>query len=174
MWIFGYGSLIWNPGFPHRETVPATLPGYARRFCMRSIHHRGTNERPGLVLALSADEASNCRGLAFAVPDNAQSETLRRLRERELVSSAYLERIMYVGLSDGRRVEAVVYVVDTDHEQYCGDLSLERQARIIARASGGRGPNAEYLLNTAARLAELGIEDHDIAWLADRVRVLTK
>lgn len=174
MWVFGYGSLIWNPGFPHDETVLATLPGYARRFCMRSIHHRGTPECPGLVLALDPDGASQCSGLAFSVPGAAQTDTLERLRERELISSAYLERILPIGLADGRQVKAVVYVVDTGHAQYCGDLPLEEQAGIIARATGGRGPNTEYLFNTAAHLAGLGIEDSELAWLANRVRILTK
>ena len=174
MWVFGYGSLIWNPGFPYEERVLATLPGYARRFCMRSIHHRGTQDHPGLVLALDPDETSQCCGLAFSVPGVAQADTLQRLRERELVSSAYLEQLLPVGLVDGRHVRAIVFVVDTDHVQYCGRLPLEQQARIIARATGGRGPNTEYLFNTAAHLTELGIKDDALVWLADRVRLLTK
>ncbi len=174
LWVFGYGSLIWNPGFPYEERVLATLPGYTRRFCMRSIHHRGTRDLPGLVLALDPDDMSQCTGLAFAVPAVARAETLEGLRERELISSAYLERLLVVRLADGRQVEAVVYVVDTNHTQYCGSLPLEQQAEIIMRASGGRGPNMEYLFNTAARLAELGIEDSELVWLADRVRMLTK
>ncbi len=174
LWVFGYGSLIWNPGFPYEERILATLPGYARRFCMSSIHHRGTPEQPGLVLALDPDETSQCRGLAFAVPGFARSETIKRLRERELVSSAYLERNLTIALEDGRNVEAIAYVVDPDHAQYCGRLPLERQAGIIAQAVGGRGPNTEYLYNTAAHLAELAIEDDELAWLAVRVRMLTK
>jgi len=174
LWVFGYGSLMWNPDFPYDERVLASLPGYARRFCLRSIHHRGTPEHPGLVLALDPDDTSRCGGLAFAIPEVARAETLGRLRERELVSSAYLERILPVGLADGRRVDATVYVVDTDHAQYYGGLPLERQAGIIARAAGGRGPNREYLFNTAAYLTELGIKDDELAWLADRVRILTK
>ena len=174
LWVFGYGSLIWNPGFPYDERVVATLPGYVRRFCMRSIHHRGTREQPGLVLALDPDATSQCTGLAFAVPGDAKTDTLQRLRERELVSSAYLERILTVGLVDGRQVEAVVFVVDTAHVQYCGGLPLEQQAGIIAQASGGRGPNTEYLFNTAAHLAELGIKDSELAWLTDHVQMLTK
>lgn len=174
LWVFGYGSLMWNPEFPYDERVLATLPGYARRFCMRSIHHRGTHERPGLVLALDSDDTAECSGLAFSVPDCAQAETLERLRARELVSSAYLERILPVSLADGRQVEAAVYVVDTDHAQYCGHLPLEQQAEIIAGATGGRGPNAEYLFSTTDQLGELGIRDSELAWLANRVKMLTK
>ncbi|MBD3676920.1 MAG: gamma-glutamylcyclotransferase [Rhodobacteraceae bacterium] len=170
LWIFGYGSLMWNPGFPVAERVLATLPGYARTFCMWSIHHRGTPEKPGLVLALDEHHEAACHGLAFAVTGGAEEETIAYLRERELISSAYLERELSVTLVDGRRVDAVTYVVDPHHEQYCGGLPLEDQAQVISRAHGGRGPNTEYLFNTAEHLAELGIEDPDLGWLTDRVR----
>ena len=173
MWVFGYGSLLWNPGFPvaHREL--ATLDGYARSFCMRSIHHRGTEAEPGLVLALDEVHGASCRGLALAVAEGREVATLHYLRERELISSAYVERNLTVRLDDGRHVTAVTYVVDTDHVQYCGGLPLEEQAEIIARAVGGRGPNAEYLFNTAQHLTELGLSDADLDWLSRRVRSLT-
>jgi len=173
LWVFGYGSLMWNPGFPYSERVLATLPGYARSFCMLSIHHRGTVEDPGLVLALDPAEGAECQGLALAVPPEEAEATLAYLRERELVSAAYLEKILTLNLADGRQVNAVVYVVDTEHEQYCANVPLEAQARIIARSVGGRGPNSEYLYNTADHLAELGINDPDLAWLAEKVRLLT-
>ena len=172
LWVFGYGSLMWNPGFPWAERLPATLPGFARTFCMRSIHHRGTAEAPGLVLALDPAPGASCRGLAFRVAPGEEGGTLQTLRERELVSSAYLEETHRVALDDGREVLALAYVVDTAHVQYCGGLDLETQARIIAGAVGGRGPNTEYLWNTVAHLAELGIEEADLVWLADRVRAL--
>jgi len=170
LWVFGYGSLMWNPGFPFRQRVLATLPGYARTFCMRSIHHRGTAEDPGLVLALDEHRETACRGLAFAVTPEDSAETLDYLRERELISSAYLEKRLDIDLDDGTRVEAVTYVVDPHHVQYCGSLPLEEQAHIIRHAVGGRGPNAEYLHNTVEHLAELGIIDDDLNWLDSRVR----
>lgn len=169
MWVFGYGSLLWNPGFAPRERVIARLPGYCRSFCMRSIHHRGTAENPGLVLALDATEEAQCVGLGLRVAQGEEAAVLAELRERELISSAYLEKRLEIALADGRRAEALTYVVDPDHVQYCGGLPLEEQARIIARAAGGRGPNAEYLLNTDAHLRELGIADRDLAWLVNRV-----
>ncbi|MBC7132390.1 MAG: gamma-glutamylcyclotransferase [Roseovarius sp.] len=170
MWVFGYGSLVWNPGFETVERVIARLPGYRRSFCMRSIHHRGTPEAPGLVLALDRVAGGACEGVALrAAPERAE-EVLACLRERELISAAYLEQRLELALADGRRVEAVTYVVDPDHEQYCGGLDLEEQARIIARAHGGRGPNAEYLFNTAAHLTALGLHDGELDWLARRVR----
>ncbi|MCM2562654.1 gamma-glutamylcyclotransferase [Lutimaribacter sp. EGI FJ00015] len=172
MWVFGYGSLLWNPGFPVADRVLARLPDYHRSFCMRSVHHRGTPEKPGLVLALDEWPGAACTGLGLAVAPGAEDETLDYLRERELVSSAYVEKRLWLDLTDGRRVEAVAYVVDAAHEQYCGDMPLEEQAQTIACALGGRGPNPEYLHNTVAHLRQLGIEDGDLEWLDERVRVI--
>ncbi len=172
MWVFGYGSLIWNPGFPVAERQVARLQDWRRSFCMRSIHHRGTVAQPGLVLALDAAAGTVCHGVAFRVAAGAEAQTLADLRERELVSSAYLERHLTVGLAGGGQVQALVYVIDPDHVQYCGGLPLEEQAQIIAQATGGRGPNRDYLFSTAAHLAELGIADPDLEWLAARVREL--
>ena len=172
MWVFGYGSLIWNPGFPVAERVIATLPDYDRAFCMRSVHHRGTAEEPGLVLALDAAPGTACKGVAFRVEPGAEDATLAALRERELISSAYVEHHVTLRLDDGRSVPALAYVVDAAHAQYCGNLPLEEQARIIAGAEGGRGPNDEYLHNTTSHLAELGIADPDLEWLSARVREL--
>lgn len=169
LWVFGYGSLIWNPGFPVLARHLATLPDYHRSFCMRSIHHRGTDAEPGLVLALDAQPGARCSGVAFGVAAAHVGATLAMLRERELVSSAYLERSLVIELDTGHRVEAVTYVIDPDHVQYCGGLPLEEQARIIARAVGGRGPNRDYLFNTATHLRDLGLPDAELDWLAQRV-----
>jgi cation transport protein ChaC len=171
MWVFGYGSLLWNPGFEIAESVVATLPGYHRSFCMRSIHHRGTEENPGLVLALDEQPDSYCRGIALRVAPGHEEQTLAYLRERELISSAYLEKNLEIALADGRKVTAVVYVIDENHNQYC-NLTLEEQAQIIAGATGGRGPNTEYLYNTASHLTEVGLHDPDLDWLHQRVRSL--
>lgn len=173
MWVFGYGSLLWNPGFDFQEKVVATLPGWHRSFCMWSIHYRGTAENPGLVLALDEMTEAHCQGLALSVPDGKHEATLDYLRERELISSAYKEKRLHVDLTDGRRVEAVTYVIDPAHAQYC-NLQMEEQARVIARAVGGSGPNTDYLHNTALHLAELGIEDEDMDWLSARVAELTQ
>ncbi len=171
LWVFGYGSLIWDPGFPVADRRIARAQGWHRSFCMRSIHHRGTVDAPGLVLALDRAAGSVCDGVAFAVARGAEAATLAALRERELVSSAYLEMTLPVQTAAGG-IEALTYVIDPDHAQYCGGLTLEEQARVIARAVGGRGANRDYLWATAAHLAELGIGDADLEWLAARVRVI--
>lgn len=172
MWVFGYGSLLWNPGFEVAEQAIGTLHGYARSFCMRSIHHRGTEENPGLVLALDEAAQSECVGVALAVVAGQEAQTLAYLRERELISSAYVEKNLEVRLQDGRAVQAVTYVIDESHVQYCKD-SLEEQAQIITRAVGGRGPNTEYLYNTADHLLQIGLRDPDLEWLTQRVRALS-
>lgn len=174
LWVFGYGSLLWNPGFPVAEQRVARLDGWHRSFCMSSIHHRGTVDRPGLVLALDAAPGAHCDGLAFRVAAPDAQATMIYLRDRELVSSAYVETTQTLRFRDGTtRTGVVTYVIDPAHDQYRGDLGLEDQARIIARATGGRGPNDAYLYNTAAHLAELGLADADLDWLATRVRELT-
>jgi cation transport protein ChaC len=169
LWVFGYGSLIWHPGFPVAEQRVARLSGWHRSFCMWSIHHRGSEEDPGLVLALDRAEGQDCAGVAFRVADGAEDDTLAALRERELISSAYLEEWLPVQFDDGEGVIALCYVIDPHHVQYCGGMSLDRQADIISTAVGGRGPNRDYLFNTAGHLSELGIGDKDMEWLTKRV-----
>jgi len=170
MWVFGYGSLVWNPGFDVADRVIARLPEYHRSFCMRSIHHRGTDAAPGLVLALDATPGAQCHGLALRAHDDQADDVLAYLRERELVSAAYLETRLDVDLEDGRRVEALTL---------CG---RRRSPAILRRHGSGRtgadhrarawrrGPNTEYLYNTTAHLKQLGIHDTELDWLVDRVR----
>ncbi len=171
LWVFGYGSLIWNPEFPVAERRLARLGGWRRGFCMRSIHYRGSEAAPGLVLALDREEGAACDGLALRVEPGEEAATLAALRARELISSAYLETRLAVDTAAGA-LEAVTFVIDRDHPQYWGGLTLEEQAHIIAGAVGERGPNRDYLWSTAARLAELGIADAELEWLSARVRAL--
>jgi cation transport protein ChaC len=170
MWIFAYGSLIWDPGFAVAERRIARVTGWHRSFCMRSIHYRGTVEAPGLVLALDRAEGAACDGVAFRVPEGAEAATLAYLREREMISDAYLEMQLPVTLQDGPVVQAVAYVINQANGQYCGRLSPEEQAAIIVASSGVRGPNRDYLYATVTHLAGLGIGDPDLAALAARVR----
>lgn len=171
LWVFGYGSLLWNPGFEPVEARQGRLDGWHRSFCMLSIHHRGTVEHPGLVLALDAQQDARCTGMVLRVAEEDTDEVLAYLRERELVSAAYLEVKLPVTLDDGREIEAVTYVIDASHAQYV-DFDLETQAQMIASAVGGRGPNYEYLDNTASHLDKMGISDPDMAWLVRRVAAI--
>jgi len=174
LWVFGYGSLLWNPGFPVAETRVALLRDWHRSFCMSSIHHRGTEENPGLVLALDKLPGAVCHGLALRTPAEHAAGTLAYLRERELISSAYVETRQTVEFAGGgTQADVLTYVINPDHVQYRADLSLEDQAQIIAQATGGRGPNDEYLYNTAAHLHELHLPDPDLDWLVARVKALT-
>ena len=174
LWIFGYGSLMWDPGFPHAERRIARLAGYRRGFFMWSWHYRGTREAPGLVLALDREAGGECEGVAFRVRPGDREAVLAYLRARELISYAYEEAIVEIALEGGERLDALTYVVNRAHEQYSGHLPPEREAEIIARARGSRGPNAEYLANTAAHLRELGLEDAGIFSLEERVKALCR
>ena len=171
-WVFGYGSLLWNPGFVPEQSHRAVLTGFRRSFCMWSIHHRGTPSQPGLVLALDRAERGSCEGMALKVAGRDAELTLQELRRRELVSSAYHEETIRIRIAGVGEVEAVAYIVDRNHRQYCR-LRPEEQARIIASASGGRGDNRDYLERTVARLNELGIGDPDLDSLLGRVHAIT-
>ena len=169
LWVFAYGSLVWNPGFEPAERRPACLRGFRRAFAMRSIHHRGTEEAPGLVLALDYEEGAACDGLALRVRTEEARKVMEALRERELISSAYLERRVRLDTDRGEIV-AVAFVVDREHPQYAGGLPEDVQAEIIARARGGRGPNDEYLHKTARALHDAGIGDAALDRLSEKVR----
>ena len=170
MWVFGYGSLLWNPGFAYQHHKLVRLNGYRRSFSMSSIHHRGTKDAPGLVLALDKSESSACYGLAFYVAKKDEHDTLAYLRERELISSAYMEVFVELIDKEGVKETALAYIIDKSHVQYCSGLSLEQQAKIISRAVGERGPNAEYLFKTVAKLKSLDISDDELDWLEADVR----
>lgn len=168
-WVFGYGSLLWKPGFEFVERRLATLDGFSRSFCMSSIHYRGTESAPGLVLALDPEDGCECHGVGFRVAAEVAADVMAYLRARELISSAYLEQRHEIQFRDGGTAEAVCYVINRDHTQYVGGLSLTEQAAIISKASGSAGPNSDYLHNTVAHLGELGIADAELEQLATLV-----
>ena len=168
LWVFAYGSLIWNPGFAYKSREPATLIGYHRRYCVQSMIYRGTPERPGLVLGL--ERGGVCEGVAYRVAAELESETMQYLRERELITSVYLETLVQIETREGERREAVTYVADPDHEQYVGALDFDGVIGTIAGASGISGPNVEYALNTWANLAALGLADPLVEQVAEALR----
>jgi cation transport protein ChaC len=172
IWIFGYGSLVWRPGFDSDHQEIARLSDYARSFCMWSVHYRGTHENKGLVLALDAQAGVHCDGVAFRVSGAQAPAVLEYLRARELVSAAYLEVQCDIELACGTVVNAYTYVIDPDHDQYAAGLDLDEQARIISRGHGTGGPNTEYLFNVASHLKDWGIADAELETLADKTRAL--
>lgn len=169
-WVFGYGSLMWNPGFAFVEKVPATLHGRRRAFCIYSVHHRGTPDRKGLVLGLALGGA--VRGTAYRVADDAWADTYAYLREREQPTETYVERSANIRLIDGRRVAVLVFLSDTAHPQWAGVLDIERQAQLIAGASGLSGRNVDYLRDLVEHLRAEGVRDHAMEALLSRVEAL--
>ena len=168
-WVFGYGSLLWKQGFPFVQAERARLEGYHRALCIHSWRHRGTEERPGLVLGLEGGGA--CDGTAFRVEERHREPTIAYLRERELVTNVYLERVLPVRLVErDRTVRCLTYVVDPTHPQYASGMSVEQKVERILGARGMGGPNDEYVLNTVAKLREAHIRDEGLEQVAERLR----
>lgn len=159
IWVFGYGSLMWNPEFPYIESRPALLDGYHRRFCVYSYQFRGTPERPGLVLGL--DEGGSCHGMAFRVAAKDQANALSYLWDREMSTSVYCAKMLPIRLGD-ETVQACTFVVDRNHEHYCSNLCVEEAAQCILRSVGKRGPNIDYLVNTVRHLEAMGIAEQTL------------
>jgi cation transport protein ChaC len=166
-WVFGYGSLMWRPGFEHCEQMRAKISGYRRSLCLVSQVHRGTPEKSGLVLGL--DRGGSCVGVAFRVEARVRNEVVAYLRERELVTNAYIERVIPARLADGRQIRALTYVVDRRHPQYAGSLHPEEAASRVTGRIGQSGSNEEYVFNTVEHLKALGIRDH---WLESVARLI--
>lgn len=166
-WVFGYGSLMWNPGFDYVTREIVVLPGYHRALCIRSWVHRGTQESPGLVLGL--DRGGSCKGAAFRVAPENRDHVVAYLRERELVTNVYQERVLPIRFRDGRRTSALTYTADRSHRQYAAGLSVEDAARTCAGAQGKSGHNADYVRNTVDHLKQLGIRDHWMEAVAGRM-----
>ncbi|HEY8594455.1 MAG TPA: gamma-glutamylcyclotransferase [Devosiaceae bacterium] len=167
-WVFGYGSLIWRPGFAYAEASPALLRGAHRCLCIYSHRHRGTPEQPGLVFGLL--RGGSCQGMAFRVEPERWSEVREYLREREQVTGVYREAHRRIVLGDRRQVAALAFLVDEKHEQYAGRLDIESQIALVREARGASGANIEYVLNTARHLAELGVRDRQLFELVHRLK----
>jgi cation transport protein ChaC len=170
IWVFGYGSLMWNPGFRHCDAASALLKGWHRSFCVYSHNYRGTPERPGLVLGL--DRGGSCRGLAFRIARADVEEAMHYLWDREMKGGVYSMREVAVGLDATRAVKARAFVVDRRHKNYAGRLSVEETARLILQGIGGRGPCREYLENTVRQLESLGLVDGPLHRLEMKVKEL--
>jgi cation transport protein ChaC len=168
-WVFGYGSLMWDPGFHHAEAHPAVVHGYHRRFCVYSYNYRGTRARPGLVLGL--DRGGACKGIVFRVPRRHAEATLAYLWKRELDGGVYGFRKLRARLAR-RTVAAFSCVVDRAHPGYAAELSLQETARLICQGVGKRGLCVHYLENTVRHIEALGLTDGALHRLAEVVRRL--
>jgi cation transport protein ChaC len=170
LWVFGYGSLIWRPGFEYVERVPAHTIGLHRSLCVYSFDHRGTPERPGLVLGL--DFGGACRGIAYRVAATKRKATLDYLRAREQTTIVYREMVRMTWLPGPpeRRVDALCYVVDRGHPQYAGRLTLDQKLHIVRQGHGRSGNNRDYVIETVKSLEALNIVDHDLHLLAERLK----
>jgi len=156
-WVFGYGSLMWRPGFAFVEKKPARLDGFSRDMCLTSIHYRGTQDKPGMVCGLSPGGA--CQGLAFKIAPVDVETVVAYLDERELISYIYIPRRRPIVLDGGRGAIARVYLPDATHAQFAGHWPDEKKARLIAQGVGSEGTSLDYLANIVAHLTELGIRD---------------
>ena len=166
LWVFGYGSLMWRPGFEFLDQIPARLVGEHRALCVYSFVHRGTPEKPGLVLGL--DRGGACRGVAFRVAERKRDETIAYLRAREQVTSVYREVMRSVWLENAarERVSALAYVVDRGHGQYAGRLSLAEQLRFVRQGHGQSGANRDYVIATVKAIESEGFRDAQLHQLA--------
>jgi cation transport protein ChaC len=166
VWVFGYGSLMWRPGFEFIEQVPARLIGEHRALCVYSFDHRGTPEKPGLVLGL--DRGGACRGIAFRIAAKRRSDTIDYLRSREQTTHVYREVMRSVWLENEarQRISALAYVVDRGHVQYAGRLSLAEQLRHVKQGHGRSGNNRDYVLSTVKSIEAQGFRDEQLHQLA--------
>ena len=169
-WVFGYGSLMWRPGFDFAEQVPARLIGEHRALCVYSFDHRGTPEKPGLVLGL--DRGGACRGIAFRVAADHREATVAYLRGREQTTRVYREVMRSVWLEDDarRRISALAYVVDRGHVQYAGRLTLAEQVRYVRQGHGRSGHNRDYVLSTVKSIEAQGFRDPKLHRVAELLR----
>jgi glutathione-specific gamma-glutamylcyclotransferase len=169
LWVFGYGSLMWRPGFDFVERVPARLIGLHRALCVYSFVHRGTPTRPGLVLGL--DRGGMCRGIAFRVAAAGRGETIAYLRAREQVTTVYLETWRRIALEEHarRQVRALCFVVDRSHVQYAGRLTLAESVHHVRQGHGSSGASRDYVLETVQALEALGYRDTELHLIAERL-----
>lgn len=165
-WVFGYGSLMWKPGFSYRDASEARLHGYHRRLCVYSWVHRGTQERPGLVFGL--DRGGACKGFAFEIAPEQEDEVIAYLDARELVTDVYRRKRLTITTGQGR-VPAWCYVVRRDHPQYAGKLTEAELLAMIEKGEGRSGHCRDYVLSTVAHLEELGVNDALLKGVADKL-----
>jgi cation transport protein ChaC len=157
LWVFGYGSLMWSPGFPYAERHVARAFGYHRALCILSNRYRGTPERPGLVVGLC--RGGSCLGMAYRVPAARARRVLAALWRREMLNRVYIPTMLAARIGRRRRVRALAFVADTLHGQFAGELDLHGRARLVAQGVGQRGRCLDYVRRTLEHMAGLGVRD---------------
>lgn len=157
LWVFGYGSLMWRPGFRHSESAMGRAHGYHRALCILSNRYRGTPERPGLVVGLC--RGGSCWGMAFRIPAANVRRALATLWRREMLNNVYIPTMVSVAIGRRRRVRALAFVADTAHRQFVRELDLHGRARLVAQGIGQRGRCVDYIRNTLEHMAALGLSD---------------
>ncbi|MGH8705353.1 MAG: gamma-glutamylcyclotransferase [Burkholderiales bacterium] len=170
LWIFGYGSLMWSPGFRYAERATGRTHGYHRALCILSNRYRGTPDRPGLVVGLC--RGGSCWGMAFRVPAARVRRVLAALWRREMVNRVYVPTLVRVALARGRRIRALAFVADTAHSQFVRELDLHGRARLVAQGVGQRGRCVDYIRNTLAHMHEIGVRDPHLERVLEAAHVL--
>lgn len=174
LWIFGYGSLMWSPGFRASRKSPALARGYHRAMCILSHRYRGTPDKPGLVMGLC--RGGSCWGMAFRVPAARVRRVLAMLWRREMLNRVYKPKLIPVTVAPGgrggraKRLRALAFVADTAHRQYVGELDLHGRARLVAQGIGERGHCVDYIRNTLEHMLALGLNDPHLARVLDLAR----
>lgn len=167
-WIFGYGSLMWRPGFDFLRSEPALIHGYHRSLCVYSFVHRGSPEDPGLVLGL--DRGGSCHGMAFQIAPERWEDTIAYLRAREQVTSVYVEKRKSMRLlATGSTAQSTTYVVDRTHRQYAGVLDEDELVKHVMRGRGVSGHCLDYVMSTVDHLRLMKIHDPALERLAGRL-----
>lgn len=170
LWVFGYGSLMWDPGIPFAESAWGVVHGYHRSLCILSIRNRGTREKPGL--ALGVERGGSCRGRAFRISPGDATTAREALWAREMSNNAYAPRQSPVRLDDGRRVAALIFVARADHPQFAGGLAPEAAAALVAQGHGSYGTALDYLRNVVTHLDTFGIADGPLHRILVRAEAL--
>ncbi|MEM1400546.1 MAG: gamma-glutamylcyclotransferase [Pseudomonadota bacterium] len=167
VWVFGYGSLIWNPAFHFAEKALGKIYGHHRAFCLWVYLGRGSREQPGLMLGLRPGGAT--RGLAYRIEAASVEEELTIVWRREMVTAAYVPRWVTIHTDNGP-VKGIAFVINANNDRFADGLSQEQTADYIAKGRGFIGTSADYLFSTVDHLRELDICDRRLTELASRVK----
>ena len=165
LWVFGYGSLMWSPGFRPAEQRIGLVRGYHRAMCILSSRYRGTPEKPGLVMGLC--RGGSCWGIAFRVPAARVRRVLGALWKREMLNNVYVPTMLQVTAGPKRRIRALAFVADATHRQFVHELDLHGRARLVAQGIGERGHCMDYIRNTLEHMLALGVNDPHLARILD-------